>query len=100
MSKLSNIVNRKPLATSFEGLFVRDLSLKQIEQDFSNLQAELEQDAPKAIVKVFVGLLCDENGESFEDVQDWESIQELFSNTTIAAIMEEVGDALNPNSKK
>ena len=100
MAQLSAIVTRRPIETAFDGLFVRDLPMKDMTDKFGNLETDLQDNPQDTITKVFVELLCDENGESFEDATNWEDINAMFSMSNLTAIMQEVSNALNPNAEK
>ncbi len=100
MATLGTIVTRKPITTSYEGLFVRDLPMKEMTDKFGNLESDLQDSPEDTITRVFTELLCDENGESFEDAQTWEDINAMFSMSNLTAIMQEVSNALNPNAEK
>lgn len=100
MAKLGSIVSRKPIETAFKGLFVRDLPMKEMTDQFGNLESDLQNSPEDTITRVFTELLCDENGESFEDAQTWEDINAMFSMSNLTSIMQEVSNALNPTAEK
>ena len=70
--KLSDVKSKLVHETSVEGVYIRDLSLSKLEE-----LGELETaDEPTvALLWLFANLICDKNGDLFEDVQTEEDIK-------------------------
>ena len=67
MAKLASIANTKPIALSVEGVFIKNLPAKIIDVKFGNIAKDIEKDQEAVIVSLFQDLLCDEDGDAFED---------------------------------
>ena len=102
MTKLSSTLKKKSpiIPTAIEGLFVRDLPVKQMQSRFSTVETDLKEDPEGTIVKMFQELICDADGNVFEDVDNYEQIAEAFSVRQITTVLEQLTIALNPQSSK
>lgn len=99
MAQLSNFKSNKPIATDFGGVFVRNLPAKQLQDIFGNLTERLEKEPEVVIVELFGSLVCDENGDTFEDVGSYDAIMEVLSLRDIEQIMTAVAGAMGPGQK-
>lgn len=100
MAKLSKLSSNKPIPLSVEGVFIRNLPAKVIDQKFGNIQERLQEDQEGVIVSLFRDLICDENGEAFEDCETFDQITEALSVVDIQTILLAVPKALVPNPVK
>jgi hypothetical protein len=98
MAKLSKISNKKPIALSVEGVFVRNLPAKVIDEKFGNIQEKLEKDQEGVILSLFTDLICDEDGNNFEDCDTFDKITEALSILDIQTILGAIPKALMPNA--
>ena len=96
MAKIGSIVKRTATPTSIDGLYIRNISYKDL-QAYQERVAELAEDRPGPIVfEAFQTLLCDEHGEEFEDVNSVDEVENNFGMMQLREIMESVGEALAP----
>lgn len=99
MAKISNVLGRKPIPTEVEGVYISDLPAKEVDEKFGDLQELMEKDHEKAITLLFTDLICDENGERFEDCQTFEDITENLSVRALHTIINAIPSALTPEQK-
>ena len=97
MAKLSKISNSKPIALSVEGVFIKNLPAKAIDEKFGNIQEKLVADQEGVIVSLFTDLICDEDGNQFEDCDTFDKITEALSILDIQTIVAAIPKALMPN---
>ena len=93
--KLSQVKSKLIHETEVEGVFIRDLSLAKLEE-LGNLEKGEESTA--ALLWLFGNLICDENGDLFEDVQTEPEIKEI-SMMKIRAITEACMETLQNAGK-
>ena len=98
MAKLSKISNKKPIPLSVEGVFIRNLPAKVIDEKFGNIQEKLEKDQEGVILSLFTDLICDEDGNNFEDCDTFDKITEALSILDIQTIVGAIPKALMPNA--
>lgn len=97
MAKLSKVSNTKPIPLSFEGVFIRNLPAKAIEDKFGNIGSDLQEDQEAMIVAIFTDLICDEKGDKFEGCDTLGEITSALSTMDIQAIMTAIPKALSPD---
>jgi hypothetical protein len=97
MAKLGKVSNRKPIPLSFDGVFIRNLPAKVIEDKFGNIGSDLQEDQEKMIVAIFTDLICDEKGDKFEGCDTLEEITSVLSIMDIQAIVSAIPSALAPD---
>ena len=98
MAKLSKLVNNKPIALSVDGMFVRNLPAKVVQEKFGNINEDLAKDQEAVIVSLFTELLCDENGDAFEDCGSFDEITSILSVVDIHKIVLAIPEAISPNA--
>ena len=98
MAKIANIIKFKPIPLTVEGIFIRDLPAKEIEDKFGDMAKELQEAPENVITRLFTDLLCDEAGEAFEDCQTFEGITESLSVAAINDIINAIPVAMMPNA--
>lgn len=98
MAKLSKISSNKPVALSVEGVYIHNLPAKAIDEKFGNIQQKLEEDQASVIVSLFTDLICDEDGNQFEDCDTFDKITEALSILDIQMIVKAIPEALAPNA--
>ena len=98
MAKLSKIANTKPIALSFEGVFIRNLPAKVVDEKFGNIQEEMAKDQKGVIVSLFTDLICDEDGTPFEDCSTFDEITMALSVKDIHQIISSIPEALSPSA--
>lgn len=98
MAKLSKLINNKPIALSVDGMFVRNLPAKVVQEKFGNINEDLAKDQEAVIVSLFTDLLCDENGEVFEDCGSFDEITSILSVADLHKIVSAIPEALSPNA--
>ena len=98
MAKLSKIANTKPIALSFEGVYIRNLPAKVIDDKFGNIQEKLAEDQEAVIVSLFTDLICDEDGTPFEDCSTFDEITAALSVSDIHQIVSAIPEALSPSA--
>lgn len=98
MAKLSKLSRTKPIETAVEGVFIRNLPAKVVEDKFGNLQSTVDGDQEAMIVTLFTDLICDADGKPFEDCSTFEDITSALSVLDIQGIIAAIPDALTPSS--
>tara|TARA_B110000858_G_scaffold55789_1_gene64837 strand:+ start:2548 stop:2859 length:312 start_codon:yes stop_codon:yes gene_type:complete len=98
MAKLSKLVSNKPIALSVDGMFVRNLPAKVVQEKFGNINEDLAKDQEAVIVSLFTELLCDENGDVFEDCGSFDEITSILSVVDIHRIVLAIPEAISPSA--
>lgn len=98
MAKLSKVSNKKPIPLSVKGVFIKNLPAKTIDEKFGNIQEKLEQDQEAVIVSLFTDLICDEDGNQFEDCLTFDDIAAALSILDIQSIVAAIPKALMPDA--
>lgn len=98
MAKLSKIANTKPIALSFDGVYIKNLPAKVIEEQFGDIESKLAENPEAVIVSLFTDLICDEAGEAFEDCGTFGEITAVLSITDIHGIISAIPEALSPSA--
>ena len=93
MPKITDLDLPDRLETSIPGLFVRDIPIVELEA----MQDEAGDDEDLGFL-YFDRILCDENGEKFEDVGSKEDVKKL-GQLKLAAISRAVSEALDTSGK-
>ena len=96
MAKLAKHLNKKPIKTTFDGIYVRNLPAKAMEKQFGGIQERIETEQQAVIEELFNNLVCDEDGEAFEDCTTFDEITDVMSLKDIQEIMQAVAVAINP----
>ena len=99
MTKLSKVKSKKPLPTDVEGVFVRNIPAKKAQDLFGDMDARIGTEAEAVIVELFNNLVCDDKGNTFDDVETFGAIMEVLSMVDIQEIMLAVAFAINPSAK-
>ena len=99
MAKLSKLAGKKPIPLSFEGVFIKNLPAKVIEEKFGDVEGKMQKDQEAVIVDLFTNLICDKDGKPFEDCTDFDSIVSVLSVTDIHSIVSAIPEALAPSPK-
>jgi len=97
MAKLSKVSNKKPIPLSVDGVFIKNLPAKTIDEKFGNIQEKLAQDQEAVIVSLFTDLICDEDGNQFEDCGTFDEIASALSILDIQSIVAAIPNALVPD---
>ena len=100
MAKLSSVANKKPIALDIDGVFVRNLPAKIVDDKFGRINLDLEDDQQAVIVSLFTDLICDADGNNFEDCETFESITSSLSVMDIQAIVEAIPQAIAPSANR
>lgn len=96
MAKLTNVIERKPIPLSVNGVYIRDLPAKEIEAKFGNIAEEMQEKPEETITLLFNDLICDGEGETFDDVATFEEITDNLSVRAIHEIINAIPEALVP----
>ena len=99
MAKLGKVKNSKPLSFGVDGVFIKNIPAKRMQQMFGNIEEKLANEPEGVVVELFNELICDEDGAAFEDVGTYDAITEVLSVTDIREIMEAIAETMNPNAK-
>lgn len=91
---IASLFPNNPIQTELPGVFIKDLPAKVMEQEFGNLNQLLNEDPEAGITKLFQGLICDADGNPFEDCQTYEAITATLSVASIKRIVTAAGKAL------
>ena len=100
MAKLSSVANIKPIPLDIEGVYVRNLPAKVVDDKFGRINLDIEDDQQAVIVSLFTDLICDADGNMFEDCDTFESITSSLSVMDIQAIVEAIPQAIAPTSNR
>ena len=68
--KLADLQKDRVIETEVDGVFIRDLSMKEFENMFGNAEERLKAEDKDFIVQIFREVVCDENGKVFDDLVD------------------------------
>ena len=97
MAKLNSVSNKKPIPLSVEGVFIRNLPAKAIDEKFGNIQQRMEEDQEAVILSLFTDLICDGEGNQFEDCQTFDDITSNLSILDIQSIILAIPKSLAPD---
>jgi len=97
MAKLSKVSSKKPIPLSVEGVFIKNLPAKAIDEKFGNIQEKLMNDQEAVIVSLFTDLICDADGNQFEDCNTFDEITSALSILDIQSIVASIPKALIPD---
>jgi hypothetical protein len=99
MAQLSKVKNNKPMPIGVDGVFIHNLPAKQVLDIFGDMNERLAKEPHKVVLELFTKLICDENGDAFEDVGSYEAILEVLSLKDIQEIMTGIAETMNPSGK-
>lgn len=96
--KITDISNKKVLPLAVEGVYIRDLPMKQFEEMFKDADKRLAEEDHTFVMQIFQELVCDANGDPFEDLVDasYEDLTSLLSMNTMFAIIHSIPKAVVP----
>jgi hypothetical protein len=98
MAKLSKISRTKPIKTSVEGVFIRNLPAKVVEEKFGSVHAMEDGNQEAMVLSIFTDLICDEDGNAFEDCATFDDISASLSVLDIQTIIAAIPEALSPST--
>lgn len=96
MAKITGLLDNKPVPTSINGIFVKDIPAKMMEEKFGDVEKRIADDPEGMIALFFTDLIVDDNGEPFEDCQTYDEIVAVLSQAKIIRILNAVAEALQP----
>ena len=99
MAKLAKVKDNKPIPIGVEGIYINNMPAKQMQDIFGSVNERLAEDPETVVVELFTKLVCDDQGEQFEDVGTYEAILEVLSLKDLQDIMRGIGETMNPNAK-
>jgi hypothetical protein len=99
MAQLSKLKNNKPIPIGVEGIFIHNMPAKQMQDIFGNMNERLKTEPETVILELFTKLICDDKGETFEDVATYDAILEVLSLKDIQEIMTGIAETMNPSTK-
>jgi hypothetical protein len=99
MAQLSKVKNNKPIPIGVEGIFIHNMPAKQMQDIFGNMNERLKTEPETVILELFTKLICDDKGETFEDVATYDAILEVLSLKDIQEIMTGIAETMNPSNK-
>ena len=73
--KISDVVKKNPTETDVKGLFIRNISYKELEDYQSAVQKMGDEDPVAVVHKAFEVMLCDKDGAPFEDVTTQDDVR-------------------------
>ena len=96
--KISDTSNKKVLPLAVEGVYIRDLPMKQFEAMFKDADKRLAEEDHSFITQIFQDLVCDANGDVLEDLVgvDYDTLTGLLSMNTMFAIIHSIPKAVVP----
>ena len=97
--KIAALQKKKVLPTDVEGVFVRDLPIAEYETRFKDADKKLEEENKEFILMIFEDIVCDGNGEPFEDLVgiEYDDLAKLLSLNTIFEIIHSIPKAIVPD---
>jgi hypothetical protein len=99
MAQLSKVKNNNPIPIGVEGIFIHNMPAKQMQDIFGNMNERLKTEPETVILELFTKLICDDKGETFEDVATYDAILEVLSLKDIQEIMTGIAETMNPSNK-
>lgn len=99
MAKLGKVKSSKPLSIGIDGVFIKNMPAKRMQDLFGNIDERLKSEPEGVVVELFNELICDDSGDVFEDVATYEAILDVLSIKDIRDIMEAIAETMNPNAK-
>jgi hypothetical protein len=99
MAQLSKLKNNKPIPIGVDGIFIHNMPAKQMQDIFGNMNERLKTEPETVILELFTKLICDDKGETFEDVATYDAILEVLSLKDIQEIMTGIAETMNPSNK-
>jgi len=99
MAQLAKLKNNKPIPIGVDGIFIHNMPAKKMQDIFGNMEERLSKEPENVIVELFNKLICDDKGETFEDVATYDAILEVLSLKDIQGIMSGIAETMNPNAK-
>ena len=99
MAQLAKVKNNKPLPIGVEGIFIHNMPAKKMNDIFGSITERIKTEPDVVIVELFNQLICDDKGETFEDVATYDAILEVLSLKDIQGIMNGIAETMNPNAK-
>lgn len=96
--RISDLNKNKVIALPVEGVFIKDLPAKQFEIMFKDADKQLEEENKDFVVKIFKELICDKDGNPFEDLVDvdYDGLTEILSLKTLHDIIYSIPKAVVP----
>ena len=99
MAKLSKVKSKKPIPIGVEGIFINNLPVKVLQDLFGDITERLKDDPNTVVVELFTKLICDDNGDAFEDIGSYEDIIAVLSVKDIQDIMAGIAGTMNPSAE-
>lgn len=99
MAQISKLRDSKPLPTDIKGIYIHNLPAKRMQDLFGDLETRLANDPEVVVVQMFNELVCDEDGNTFEDVATYDQIMSALSIKDIQDIMRAIAATVNPAAK-
>ena len=93
-NKISSLFSNKPIQTEIDGIYIQDLPAKEVEESFGSIDDLLKENPEEGITKLFTDLICDAEGQPFEDCQTYDGITANLSIANIRKIVDAAGKAL------
>ena len=96
--KIASLSANRVIPLPFDGIFVRDLPIKQFEAMFKGAEERLENEDPTVIEEIFQNLICDEKGDVFEDLDGatFDKITEIIPVNLMYEIVQSIPGAITP----
>lgn len=98
MAQLSKVRNSKPLPIGIDSVYIKNLPAKRMQELFGSIETRITQDPEVVIVELFNELICDENGDVFDDVATYDDIMGAVSIKDIHEIMNGIATTVNPTA--
>ena len=99
MAKLSKVKSKKPIPIGVEGIYINNLPVKVLQELFGDITERLKYDPNTVVVELFTKLICDDNGDAFEDIGSYEDIIAVLSVKDIQEIMSGIAGTMNPSAE-
>ena len=96
--KIATLSANRVIALPFDGIFVRDLPIKAFEEMFKGAEARLEAEDHTFIEDIFQKLVCDGNGDTFEDLEGatFEQMSQIIPINLMYEIVQAIPAAITP----
>lgn len=98
MAKIAALNTSKVIPLEVDGVYIKDLPIAQVEALFKNADQRLAEEDQTFVLDIFNNLICDENGEQFEDLidADFETLSQLLTMSFLWDIVSAIPKALSP----
>ena len=98
MTKLADIQKKRVIPLKdVSGIYLRDLPMNKLQEVFIELSDKSQEDFLDGLLLAFDKILCDKNGENFEDITSKEDIGEILGVDLARGIFAAIPNTIMPD---